>query len=274
LGLSRYKFMAASLLAGAGIPIPPNTELLETVRAVRRHKWQYPLVVQPSQEHGGVGLDRNSVVSSRKSLADRVREIRRVYNQPALVQHFLPGREFNVGILGGSRPRVLPLAEVDYSALPAGIPPILSYAAKWVETSPEYQKTTVLCPAQVEPELAERIVHVALRAFRAVSGWGYGRVDTRLDEMDQPRVLEVNCNPCLDEGMGLARAAEKAGIAYPQLLQAIVRAALERSPYDTDVPMFPPPGFPSLSPAPAPLPRKGEGDGKEAVLSSKGQTAF
>jgi D-alanine-D-alanine ligase len=240
LGLSRYKFMATSLLAGAGIPIPPDTILLETVRAVRRHNWQYPLVVQPSQEHGGVGLDRDSVVYSKKALALRVSEILRVYRQPALVQHFLPGREFNVGILGGSRPRVLPLAEVDYSALPAGIPPILSYAAKWVETSPEYQKTSVVCPARVEPELAEQISDVSLRAFRAVSGWGYGRVDTRLDEDGQPRVLEVNCNPCLDEGMGLARSAEKVGITYPQLLQIIVRAALEHSPYDTNVPMFPP----------------------------------
>jgi D-alanine-D-alanine ligase len=239
LGLSRYKFMTASLLTGAGIPIPPNTVLLETLRAVRRHRWQYPLVVQASQEHGGVGLDRSSIVSSQKALAVRVREILRVYNQPALVQHFLPGREFNVGILGGSRPRVLPLAEVDYSALPEGIPPIMSYAAKWVETSPEYQKTSVVCPAQVEPELAQRIGDVALRAFRAVSGWGYGRVDMRLDEAGQPRVLEVNCNPCLDQDMGLARSAEKAGISYPQLLRAIVRAALERSPYDTDVPMFP-----------------------------------
>jgi D-alanine-D-alanine ligase len=240
LGLSRYKFMAASLLAGAGIPIPPNSLLVETVRAVRRHKWQYPLVVQPSQEHGGVGLDRDSLVFSQKALALRVREILRVYNQPALVQHFLPGREFNVGIVGGSRPRVLPLAEVDYSALPAGIPPIFSYAAKWVETSAEYQKTSIVCPAPVEPELAQRIGDVALRAFRAVSGWGYGRVDTRLDEAGQPRVLEVNCNPCLDDGMGLARSAEKAGISYPQLLQGIVRAALERSPYDTDIPMLPP----------------------------------
>src|SRR5262249_58036442 len=60
LGLSRYKFMTASLLAGAGIPIPPSTVLLETIRAIRRHKWQYPRVVQPSQEHGAAGLDRSS----------------------------------------------------------------------------------------------------------------------------------------------------------------------------------------------------------------------
>jgi D-alanine-D-alanine ligase len=240
LGLTRYKFMCATLLAGAGIPIPPHTVLLETVRAADQYKGQFPVIVQASQEHAGIGLDRHSVVSSKKGLRLKVREILQTYSQPALAQRFLPGREFNVGIIGASRLRALPLAEVDYSALPEDIPPIMSYAAKWLENTPEYQKTSVRCPADVDPDLARRISAVAVQAFQAVGGRGYGRVDLRLDENNQPFVLEVNCNPCLDEGMGLARAAEKAGIGYPQLLQTIVRAALERIPYDLDVPMFPP----------------------------------
>jgi D-alanine-D-alanine ligase len=240
LGLSRYKYMTASLLAGAGIPIPPNTALLETVSAIHHHKWRFPLIVQASQEHAGIGLDQNSVVQSKKALREKVREIIHTYNQPALVQHFLPGREFNVGIVGSNRPRVLPLAEVNYSALPPDLPPIMSYAAKWIETSTEYQNTSVICPAVVEPELERQIKNVALRAFRAVGARGYGRVDMRLDELDEPRILEVNCNPCLDEGIGLARAAEKADISYPQLLQMIVRAALEPQPYDLDIPMLRP----------------------------------
>jgi D-alanine-D-alanine ligase len=238
LGLTRYKYMSASLLAGVGVPIPPNTALLERVRAVDQYKWQFPIIVQASQEHAGVGLDRASVVTSKKALRQKVREILKTYNQPALAQRFLPGREFNVGIIGGSRLRVLPLAEVDYTALPQDIPPIMSYAAKWVETSTEYQKTQVVCPAPVEPELGRRIGDVALRAFQAVGGWGYGRVDMRLDEAGAPYVLEVNCNPCLDEGMGLARSAEKAGISYPKLLQLILRAALEPPPYDLEIPML------------------------------------
>jgi D-alanine-D-alanine ligase len=237
LGLTRYKYMTASLLAGVGVPVPPNTAILETVRAIDQHKWQFPIIVQASQEHAGVGLDRTSVVHSKKALREKVREILRTYSQPALAQRFLPGREFNVGIIGGNRLRVLPLAEVDYSELPVEIPPIMSYAAKWVETSAEYQHTRVICPAPVEPEMARRISDVALRAFRAVGGRGYGRVDMRLDETGQPFVLEVNCNPCIDEGLGLARSAERAGIKYPQLLRFIVRAALEKQPYDMDVPM-------------------------------------
>lgn len=238
LGLCRNKFSTNCLLAGAGIPIPPDTELLPTVSAVDHRHWHFPLIVQASQEHAAIGTDRNSVVQNKKQLREKVRQVVRGLNQPALAQRFLPGREFNVGLVGGSRLRVLPLAEVDYSRLPDEIPPIMSYAAKNLETTEEYQKTSVICPAVVEPDLCRRIGELASRAFRAVGGWGYGRVDIRLDEEGRPHVLDVNCNPCLDEGIGLARSAEKAGLDFPRLLQLILNAALEGVPHDINIPMF------------------------------------
>ncbi len=238
IGLTRYKYMAGSLLQGAGVPVPDCTEVLARLSDVDRHTWKFPLIVQPSQEHAGIGLERDSIVSTKGALREKVRHILQKYGQPALAQVFLPGREFNVSVIGGRRLRVLPLAEVDYSALPPSIPPIMSYAAKWIESTPEYQKTTVVCPAEVTPELARDISSVALRAFRAVGAWGYGRVDIRLDEEGHPRVLEVNCNACLDEGLGLARSADRAGISYPRLLHQIVIAAFEGPPNDLSVPMI------------------------------------
>jgi len=238
LGLTRYKHMAASLLHGSGIPIPPCTELLEKVGDVDRYEWKFPLIVQPSQEHSGIGLDRDSIVRSKQALRRQVGHVLRNYNQPALVQGFLPGREFNVGVVGGKRPQVMPLAEVHYGELPPEIPAIMSYAAKWIETSVEYRKTSVICPADVAPQLAEQINDITIRAFRAVRAWGYGRVDIRLDEAGAPRVLEVNCNASLEEGVALARAAERAGSHYPQLLQMSSDAALEGPPYDVSVPML------------------------------------
>lgn len=238
LGLSRYKYMSGSLLQGAGVPVPPNTEILERIGDVDRCRWNFPVIVQPSREHAGIGLSRDSVVMTKTKLREKVREILHHYHQPALAQHFLPGREFNVGILGGRKLTVLPLAEVDYTKLPSDIPPIMSYAAKWMEDSVEYQRTSVTCPAHVEPFLAREISSIALRAFRAVGGWGYGRVDIRLDEVGQPRVLEVNCNPSLDESVALARSAEKAGIDYPHLLQQIVKIAMEGPSFDVGVPMM------------------------------------
>ncbi len=249
LGLSRDKYMALSLMKGAGIPIPSDTTLLERVSAIDGRKWHFPLIVHPGQEHAGIGMGRDSVVHTKKALREKVREVIGSYRQPALVQSFLPGREFNVGILGGRKLRVMPLAEVDYTRLPQGIPPIMSYAAKWVETSVEFKRTRVICPARVEPSLAALISDTAARAFRVIGGWGYGRVDIRLDEDGLPRVLEVNCNPCLDRGLGLARSAERAGIRYPDLLQTVIQAAFEGPPYDMRLPIF------SMPPAAAP-PRK------------------
>jgi D-alanine-D-alanine ligase len=237
LGLSRYKYMCASLLQGAGIPIPPCTAMLERIGDIDRQSWEFPLIVQPSQEHAGIGTDRDSIVHSKTALRRKVRSILTDYRQPALAQVFLPGREFNVGIVGGRKLRVLPLAEVDYSRLPPDIPPIMSYASKWMEDSTEYKTIRVICPAKVQPELTQRIADTAVRAFRAVGGWGYGRVDIRLDAENVPRVLEVNCNPLLEEGVGLARSARRAGIAYPQLLELILKAAFEGPPFDLDLPI-------------------------------------
>ncbi len=237
LALTRYKYMSASLLQGAGIPVPPDTVLLEKIGDVDRHSWRFPVIVQPGQEHAGIGLERDSVLRSKKELRAKVRHILTTYRQPALAQGFLTGREFNVGLIGGKRMRVLPLAEVDYSRLPPEIPPIMSYAAKWEETTVEYKQTSVICPAAVEPALAELISDTAVRAFRAVGGWGYGRVDIRLDSEGVPRVLEVNCNPLLDRGVGIARSAERAGIEYGQLMQIIIKAAVEGPPFDLSLPV-------------------------------------
>lgn len=227
LGLTKSKYSTACLLAGAGINIPPETRLLETVGAVEKYQWKFPVIARPSAEDGGIGLDRKSKCTTKTQLKKKVSELLKLEGHPVLAQSFLPGREFNVAILGGARPLVLPLAEVDYSGLPPGIPPIMSYAAKWVETSPEYKGTTVTCPAEVEPSLAKAIRDEALAAYSAVGAWGYCRVDMRTDADDKPYVLEVNCNPCIESGIGLARCAERAGIEYPELIQRVLKAAFE-----------------------------------------------
>ena len=238
LGLSRYKYMSAGLLQGVGVPTPPQCTLFEKIGDVDGRSWTFPLFVQPGQEHAGVGVGRDSIVHTKKELKEKVRDILNNYKQPALAQQFLPGREFNVGIIGGRKLTCLPLAEVDYSRLPSKVPPIMSYAAKWIDTSVEYQKISVKCPAEVEPQLAAKIKDTAMKAFRTIGGWGYGRVDIRLDDDQTPMVLDVNCNPCLDEEIALARSALRFGISYPELLNIVIKAAFEGPPYDVQIPMI------------------------------------
>src|SRR5262249_6866937 len=113
LGLTRYKYMHATLLAGAGIPIPGNTAILESARADTQSMRLSRVVVRAAWEHHGVGRDRQSVGHSKRPQREKVREILRTYPRRALGQLFLPGRDFTAGVLGGNRLRVLPLAEVD-----------------------------------------------------------------------------------------------------------------------------------------------------------------
>ncbi len=241
LGLCRYKYMAVSLLQGAGLPVPPESRLLERTGDISRFRWRFPAIVHPAQEHAGIGLGRESVVHSVRQLRTQVRTILQVHKQPAMVQRFLTGREFNIGVVGGRKLRVMPFAEVNYSKLPDEIPPIMSYAAKWLANTVEYRRTSVVCPAVVDARLARKLSSLSVDAFRAVGGWGYGRVDIRLDDAGEPYVLEVNCNPCIEDDVALARSAKAAGITYPQLLQLIIEASLEKPPFDADVPMLLPP---------------------------------
>jgi D-alanine-D-alanine ligase len=141
------------------------------------------------------------------------------------------GREFNLSILATAGvPRALPLAEIDFSRFPAGRPRLVTYEAKWVEGHPEFAGTVPVFPEDLDPALAERIRAVALAAFRAVGVRDYGRVDLRLHPRRGPVVLEVNPNPDLSPGAGLARAAARDGIDFPRLVRGILEEALARRP--------------------------------------------
>ena len=125
---------------------------------------------------------------------------------------------------------MLPISEVRFDSLPDGTWPIVSYAAKWIPESPEYEGTVPVCPAELADELRERITQVARRAWEHMTAAeGYGRVDMRLNEQGDPYVLEVNPTPDLSSNAGLARMGRAAGWNYDELVMQIVDEALMRS---------------------------------------------
>ena len=138
------------------------------------------------------------------------------------MQEFLDGRELNVGILGDE---VLPVAEIDFATMPPSHWRLVSYAAKWDAGSAEDLGSVARCPAPLDEELAGRARCLALEAWRAVDGSGYGRVDLRADGDGRLHVLEVNPNPDLSPVAGLARMASAAGYGYAELIDRIVREA-------------------------------------------------
>lgn len=192
-----------------------------------RRQLEFPLIVKPVSEDASIGITFNSVVQDERALRRQVRHIWELYHQPALVEEFIDGREFNVTILGNESPRVLPLSEINFCHIPNPFQRIVSFRAKWVPTSPEYLNTPPACPADVSATLQARIEDVARRAYQAMGLRDYGRVDIRVQD-GTPYVLEVNPNADLSPDAGIARAARVAGMTYADLADEIVRLAARR----------------------------------------------
>lgn len=211
LALARRKDRVNALLAASGLPVPEWT-LADADTGAR---WRaYPAIVKPAGEDGSVGIHEASVVADPWELRAALARLR----GPALVQAFVGGRELNVGIVGDT---VLPVSEIVFS----GTRRVVSYAAKWSPGSDADRGTRPICPARISAVLHDRVAALAREAWRAVGGAGYGRVDLRTDEAGEPQILEVNPNPDLAPGAGLARMADAAGLGYCGLVERILEEA-------------------------------------------------
>jgi D-alanine-D-alanine ligase len=220
------KGRAKALLRGYGLPTAPSVTV-GPGQTVPEIPWEGPSVVKPDAEDGSLGIDQGSVVEGRDRLEGRVERLRAAYGGTVLVEPYLPGPEFNVGLIALPEPRALPIAQVMY--VPSdGFWPILTYAAKWDEGSAEDTMSTIACPAPVDEGLAARLVAIAERAFRVTGCRDYARVDLRLDGLGTPMILEVNPNPDIGPGAGWARAVLVSGETYAAAVAAIARQALAR----------------------------------------------
>jgi D-alanine-D-alanine ligase len=189
----------------------------------------FPAICKPAAEDASIGIEQRSVVRSHRALTSRLRDMHERWDE-VLVQQFVDGREVNVGILGDD---VLPVAEIDFGAMPKGMWRIVSYTSKWHTGSDEDLGAAPRCPADLPEELSAECQRIALAAWKAIGGSGYGRVDMRIDAQGQPWILEVNANPDISPTAGLARMARVVGIEYPSLVRAVCAHALNTPQLDT-----------------------------------------
>lgn len=226
LGLCLSKPTTKQLLLANKIPTP-NFQLFETGKERINKDLNFPLIVKPSREDASIGITNCSVVTTHTALRRRIDGVISTFNQPALAEEYIKGREFNVGIIGNSPPIVLPLSEIIFS-LPKGMNNICSYQAKWISGHRAYRGTQPQCPANVSLRLGNKLRRLAVESYRLMGCRDYGRVDFRVDASGRPYVLEVNPNPDISPSAGLANMASKAGISYAQLVERIVNYAAGR----------------------------------------------
>lgn len=221
------KMLAKRLLSSAGIRIP-HFFIVHAKSERYSHKLEYPLLVKPAFEDASVGIENESIVSNGKQLRKRIEHVLKQFNQPALVEEFIEGRELNVAVMGDKKLRVLPISEIDFSTMPDHLHNIVSFQAKWDPNHEAYHKTVPVCPAQLPKNIEKRAKELAFKAFKVMGCRDYARVDMRLSKDNKLYVLEVNPNPDITEGAGFMRSAQHAGMSYAQALKRIVKYALRR----------------------------------------------
>jgi D-alanine-D-alanine ligase len=227
LSLALHKHKAKEILRARGVPTPEAVYVTENDQPV---SLPFPLIVKPAREDASVGIYSASVVSTEATLRARIAHVLQQYQQPALVERYIEGREIYVSLLGrvGDEPEILPLFEIDFSGLPPDRPRIVSFEGKWMESSVEYAGTKPV-PCALSPALHASVAAAARGAWDALELRDYGRVDIRLASDGIPYVIDVNPNCDLShEAGGFSRAARAAGLAYDELVTRLLELALAR----------------------------------------------
>ena len=229
--LSTDKLATRALLASSGLPVaaggrfePGCPALLDVVPP--------PWILKPAFEDASLGLEGDPVCATVARAVARGHDLAaRFPGQPIVLEHFLPGREFNVALLeDAAGVEVLPVAEIEFVDFPPGTPALVGYEAKWQVDSFEYRHTVRRFPSpDADGALLDELAGLARSAWRACGLAGYGRVDLRLGSAGELIVLEVNPNPDLSPELEIARAAASAGIGYTSLIGWLVDQALGKA---------------------------------------------
>ena len=226
-----YKHRTKDILIGRGVATPPFRliERLQDLEDSALDALDYPWFLKLEHEDASIGITEENVVESGAALRRRAAAMIERYAQPVLVERYVEGREINVTLVGNRDDlQVLPLHEIDFAAMPADRPRIVSYAAKWNEAHVDYVGTKPVPVRDASPSLLVAVERTARAAWDALGLRDYARVDLRIDAAGTPWVIDVNPNCDLSPNAGVARSAKLAGMTYDQLIDAIAKTAWRR----------------------------------------------
>jgi D-alanine-D-alanine ligase len=224
LELAQDKRAAKQVLQRLGIPTP-EWRIYDTPEA---EDWkQFPAIVKAAYEHCSEGLTPESIVMNREELEREIGRVMAAFEQPALVEDFVDGREFHVSLWGNGRIEVLPVAEMDFSGFADFHDHLCTYESKFVPGSKHYEGIRTLLPAPLSNTEFAALSRVCRKAYHAIGCRDYGRIDVR--ERDGIYyVLDVNPNADISSDASFACAAELAGYSYGRTGSRIARLAAHR----------------------------------------------
>ncbi len=226
LAMSWDKILVKSRLQSHGVPTPSA----RVYANLEPDGWnRFPAIVKPAMEHCSVGLTPEAVVLTPEQLHERVAYVIRTFDEPALVEEFIDGRELHISLVGNGRVQMLPPAEMDFSAFADVRERLCSFDSKFSPGSRHYEQIQLRLPAVLDKEVLDLIERTAIRAYRALNCRDYARLDMRLRD-GIPFVLDVNPNADVSSSTSTAMAAELVGLSHAELISRLVSLAAHRHP--------------------------------------------
>jgi D-alanine-D-alanine ligase len=230
LQVTRDKAMSKKVLAYHGVRVPDFVMYRTRERVTQPPPLAFPLIVKPLAADASAGIAHASVVDDLQALADRVAFVHQRFQQPAIAEQFIGGRELYAGVLGNDeRLEVLPLTELVFDK-EKNEPEerIATQHAKWTEAYRKRRGIRTVFARPVSAVARERIEAACRAAAQGLWLRDYARIDIRLTDDDEVWVLEANANPYISKGHEMANAAAKAGLPYAQFIDRIVQEAAAR----------------------------------------------
>ena len=215
--LTTSKILTAKALRDSGIKGP-------SIYKPSEHRLLKPgnrYIIKPVWEDGSLGITGDSVFTFEPG---KEKELSVYSDSHWLIQDFIDGREFNITLLAGSDGvEVMPAAEILFRDYSSEKPRIVDYKAKWDLESFEYKNTLRAFPGEsLDLRLRDKIETAALRCWDLFGLKGYARVDMRVDNNNEPYVIEVNANPCLSSDSGVVAATVEAGLTFTEVVYRII----------------------------------------------------
>jgi len=229
LAVALNKALTKKILKADNIPTPAF-QLFTTGKEILEPRLKFPLIVKPNFEGSAKGINRSNVVENQEGLYAKTRELIDVYQQEALVEEFIEGKELTVGILENGTCSVLPILEIDFSTCRKSGEFFYTWRMKEFQGDDKQGLTpTFHCPARLDKETEKLIKDTAVRTHRAVGCYGISRTDIRLSKDNIPYVLEINPLPGLNpKESNFPIMAYAAGMKYDDIIEAILMSAFEK----------------------------------------------
>src|SRR5437867_2163687 len=227
LTLCKHKGISKKILHYLCIHVPYFFVIPRGQRIARPQQLKFPILVKPVKGEASYGISRASFVENDEQFRERVAFIHEKYASDAIAEEYIEGRELYVSVMGNTRLTVFPIRELVFREVPPNEPKIATFKAKWDE---EYRKRWGLqnqFADDLDAAVAAEIEDTCKRIYRLLTIDGYTRIDLRLSPDNKIYFIEANPNPHLAADEDFALSAGKAGLAYPQLVDRIMRLGMK-----------------------------------------------